>query len=87
MVHRADHVVKVHATVEKSPGHITHQRTQKVANVHGVRQRPAVARGPGDVHEILVAAEAERTQLKRAVAQIVAGCRLGCCGCGHDGVP
>ena len=59
MVDSPNHIVKIHTTVEEPPGHVTHERRQKVANVHGVRQWAAIAGCPCDVRKILVPSEPE----------------------------
>jgi hypothetical protein len=68
VVRRAEHVVEVDAAVEEAPGHVAHQRAQEVADVHRVGERAAVARGPADVGEVFVAAEAEAAEREGLVA-------------------
>src|SRR5205085_2533488 len=74
VVARAEHVIEVDPAIEKSPGDIAHQRTQKVADVHGV-----AALRPADVREILVAPELELAKLEIAITEYrmqLAGLRL-----------
>jgi hypothetical protein len=63
MVDRAEHVVEVHDAVEELPGDVALCGPQE-----GVDRHHVAARGPGDVGEILVAAEGELAEREAAVA-------------------
>src|SRR3954471_20111633 len=75
MVTRAEHLVEIHPSIEKSPGNIAHQRTQKSIGRQLMRARLAFGR-PLDGHEIGIAAECERAEMERPVTGHAV--RLGC---------
>ena len=63
VVDGAEHAVEVDGAVEEVPGDIALQRAQEHIGTHHV-----LAGRPGDVHEVLVAGEVERTETELAVA-------------------
>ena len=71
VVHRAEHVVEVDRAVEEVPGDVALQGTQERVDAGDV-----LAGRPGDVGEVLVAAEAERAEGELAVAVLVRRRRL-----------
>src|SRR3954467_1413131 len=75
MVTRAEHLVEIHPSIEKSPGNIAHQRTQKSIGRQLMRARLAFGR-PLDGHEIGIAAECEGAEMERPVTGYAV--RLGC---------
>src|SRR5450631_476959 len=78
MIDGTDHIVEIDAPIKEAPGHVTHQRAQETGDIHGVRKRAAVARGPVDMGEVFVAAEAKRAELEFLVSQDIIG--QGCNG-------
>ena len=81
VVDGAEHAVEVDRAVEEVPRHVALQRAQEHVDAEHV-----LAGRPGDVHEVLVAAEVERAEDELAVALGVGLGRLNV-GHGHVGGP
>ncbi len=67
----AEHVVEEDPAVEEAPADIAHHRPQEAVDLHDV-----AALGPGDVGEILVAAELEAAEPEAGIAGFGIGAGL-----------